>query len=109
MASSASGTRILQDLSPDDGSSSEDPLEDARSVAASHFSTARATLTSSVTMPSLLTLKSGKSSTRHTILESSKESLLVEEAKGFLSKVLFKFEIKLNMPFHQKIFLSIDD
>ena len=38
MASSASGTRILQDLSPDDGSSSEDPLEDARSVAASHLS-----------------------------------------------------------------------
>ena len=95
MASSASGTRILQDLSPDDGSSSEDPLEDARSVAASHFSTARATLTSSVTMPSLLTLKSGKSSTRR--------------QKVFLSKVLFKFEIKLNMPFHQKRFLSIDD
>ena len=78
MTSSASLARIMHDQTPEDGSSNEDSMEDARSIAASHFST----LTSSATMPSLSTLKSSKSSTRQTILESSKESLLYEEAKG---------------------------
>jgi len=79
MMSSASMARIFQDQSPEDGSSNDDPMEDARSVAASRSST----LTTSATMPSLTTLKSAKSSTRHTILESSRESLLNEEGKGW--------------------------
>ena len=89
MTSSASLARIMHDQTPEDGSSNEDSMEDARSIAASHFST----LTSSATMPSLSTLKSSKSSTRQTILESSKESLLYEEAKGGWLLLIFLGQI----------------
>ena len=85
MTSSASMARIVPDISPDDGSSIDDPFDDVRSMS-SHFTTRGPTLTSSVTAPSLSTLKSIKPS-RQPILESSKESLMAEEING---KTLFR-------------------
>ena len=84
MTSSASMARIVSDISPDDGSSNDDPFDDGRSVVnsiSSHFASRGPTLTSSATTSSLSTLKSIKPS-RQPILESSKESLLAEEIKG---------------------------
>ena len=78
MTSSASMARMPSDFSPDDGSSMDDPLEDGRSVT-SHF-VPRMTLPTSNSSGSLAaTLKSGGSSIRQPILESSKESLMASE------------------------------
>ena len=81
MSASASTARMATDLSPDDGSSNDDMMDDCRSVGATTTFAMRAT---TVTSSMATTLKSSvkASSSRQPILESSKESLMADEIRG---------------------------